>query len=100
SVLIGLAGLFGIIYVLRILFFTARLQEYVPDLEDWVWYTVCPFFAYVATFAGAIALLHAMSSGALFAIAAAVVALIFIGIRNAWDTSTYIAIHGMPGSPE
>ena len=102
--LIAAAGLYGIIYILRVLLIAARFLDYIPDLEDWVWYTIAPFFAYVTVFAAAIALLHGMPAGALFVLAAGVVLLIFIGIRNAWDVSTYIAVgnvqQGPPPPPE
>ncbi|MGH7755630.1 MAG: hypothetical protein ACREM8_05005, partial [Vulcanimicrobiaceae bacterium] len=54
--LIGLAGLSGVVYVLRVIRRTKRLSAYTPDLEDWIWYTILPFVAYGAIFAGAIVL--------------------------------------------
>jgi hypothetical protein len=36
-------------------------------------------------------------ASALFAIAAAALVLLFIGIHNAWDTVTYIALQWLPG---
>jgi hypothetical protein len=70
---------------------TRRLTRYTADLEDWAWYTIVPFVAYGAIFGGAIAL-AAAPVHALFILAGGVVLLIFIGIRNAWDIVTYIAI--------
>lgn len=97
AVLIGLAGLYGVVYILRVMHRTKSLTAYVPDLEDWTFYTMLPFIAYGAIFAGAIAL-PAVPVQALFALAGAVVLLIFTGIRNAWDIVTYIAIGG-PNQP-
>lgn len=99
ATLLGLAGLYGIVYVLRIMNRTGRLTEYKPDLEDWVCYTVLPLVAYSAILAGAIAL-FAMPVKALFALGGGALLLIFIGIRNAWDIVTYIAIefYGKPPS--
>ena len=90
AVLIGFAGLYGIVYMLRIVYRTRRLEVYVADVEDWVWYAVLPFIAYIAIFAGAIGLLAAPER-ALFDLAGAVVLLIFVGIRNSWDIVTWIA---------
>jgi hypothetical protein len=89
--LIGVAGLGGIVYLVRVMYLARRLETYRPDLEDWIWFTVLPFIAYGALCAGGIAL-RAVPAEALFAVAGGVVLLIFIGIRNAWDVVTYIAI--------
>jgi hypothetical protein len=97
ATLLGLAGLFGVVYVLRLMYRTRRLTMYSADLEDWAWYTVLPLLAYGAILAGAVAL-PAIPVVALFAVAAGVALLIFIGIRNAWDIVTFIATGG-PDKP-
>lgn len=89
--LIGLIGLWGAVYILRVMFRTRQLSAYTADLEDWAWYTILPLLAYAVTLASAVALSTAPAQ-ALFALAAGVVLLIFIGIRNAWDIVTYLAI--------
>jgi hypothetical protein len=93
STLLGLAGLSGIAYVASLMNRARRQLAYRPDLEDWVWYTILPFVAYSAILAGAIALL-AIPEDALFAFAGAALLLIFIGIHNAWDIVTFLAIGG------
>jgi len=98
SVLLAIAGLYGIVYILHIVYRTRRLEFYVADLEDWIWYTVLPFTAYIAIFASAIGLLAAPAR-TLFVLAGAVIVLIFIGIRNSWDIVTYIA-SGRADEPE
>jgi hypothetical protein len=87
----ALIGLWGVAYVLRLMHRTRRLTFYTADLEDWTWYTILPFVAYGAILAGAIAL-TTIPVPSLFILAGGVVLLIFIGIRNAWDIVTYIAI--------
>jgi hypothetical protein len=91
ATLLGLTGLFGLVYILRILYRSRRLPEtaYTPDLEDWSFYTIFPLIAYGAVLAGAIAL-PVVPTGALFALAASVTLMIFIGIHNAWDIVTYL----------
>jgi hypothetical protein len=91
AVLVGLVGLAGIVYILHVTYRAKRLTVYNPDLEDWTWYNVLPFVAYGAVFAGAI-LLGRLPVEAMFAVAGGVVLLIFIGIRNAWDIVTFLAI--------
>ena len=68
-----------------------RLTRYTPDVEDWIWYTIVPFVAYAAIFGSAIALAQ-FAVPALFGVAAGVALLILIGIRNAWDIVTFIAV--------
>jgi hypothetical protein len=98
ALLTGLIGLWGVVYSLRIVLravFRTREQPaaYAPDLEDLTWYTILPFIVYVIFLAGAITMAFHPALG-LFVLAAAVVFLIFIGIRNAWDTVTFLAIRG------
>jgi hypothetical protein len=98
DVLMGLTGFCGIVYVLRLAHRTRSLDGYVADLEDWVWYDILPLIAYGAIFVGA-TVLAVVPRVALFAIAGGTLFLIFIGIRNAWDIVTYLAI-GLPGDEQ
>jgi len=91
GILLALSGIAGVVYVLRVAQRARRQANYRPDAEDWTWYTILPLLAYVAIFAGAIAL-PADPVVALFAIGGGAMLLIFIGIRNAWDIVTFIAI--------
>jgi hypothetical protein len=96
SISVALIGLYGVAYILRVALGAKRLDTYHPDVEDWMWYTVLPFLAYGAIAAGSIAL-TAVPGLSLFAIGAGIVLLILIGVRNAWDVVTFLAISGPPG---
>jgi len=91
SLLLGLAGLAGVSYVLIVLRRVRRQIDYQPVLEDWLFHTVFPLVSYTALVVAAI-LLPGYPVPALFVIAAAAVLLLFIGIHNAWDNVTYIAV--------
>jgi hypothetical protein len=93
AALLGLASLSGLVYVSRLMHRTKRLTAYNPDLDDWIWYTILPFLGYGATLAGAIMLLT-IAVKALFVLAGGVLLLIFIGIHNAWDIVTFLAVGG------
>jgi hypothetical protein len=95
---VGLASLAGLTYVARATYRSRRLETYQPDLEDWIAYTILPLVAYGLILAGTLAL-PSHPGTSLFAIAAGVVILMFMGIRNAWDVVTYIAI-GINASPQ
>jgi hypothetical protein len=91
AVLLGLTGLFGAVYVCRVIRRTSRLTVYRPGVDDWVWYAIVPLAAYVAIVVAAMFLPWA-PTGTLFAVGGANVLLIFLGIHNAWDVVTYLAI--------
>ena len=99
AIILGFVGAAGLLYVLRIMQRTTKLQTYQSDAEDWTWHIILPFIAYATIVAGAIAL-HADPSRALFAPAGAVLLLIFVGIHNAWDVVTYLAMRKVDTLPD
>lgn len=93
AVLLGLGGLCGVVYSLVLIVHARTFDEddYKPDLEDWTWYMILPLIAYAAFVAGSIALYPAPST-AMFVLAGSVILFVFIGIHNAWDVVTYLAV--------
>jgi hypothetical protein len=91
SVAIAACGLLGIGYTLLVLRHARRQTAYVPVLEDWIWHTVVPFVAYGALFTSG-SLLTGNPLSVLFVIGACVLMLLFVGIHNAWDSVTYLAL--------
>ena len=91
GMLLGLVGLGGATYVIIVLRRVRRQIDYQPVLEDWLFHTILPLVSYTALVVAAI-LLPGYPVPALFVIAAAAVLLLFIGIHNAWDNVTFIAI--------
>lgn len=95
AAIVGLAALIGVAYVARTTLRARGLASYEPDLEDWASYSVLPLVAYAAMLAGAVAFASAprvIAADALFAIAGSVTLLILVGIHNAWDVVTFIAM--------
>jgi hypothetical protein len=94
-------GAAGVVYTALVLRRARRQKGYAPVLEDWIWHVTLPFVAY-ATLLVAGVLLPRDATDALFAMAAAAVLLLFIGIHNAWDTVTYIVVNRLnpPGAGE
>lgn len=95
-VVITLAGL---VYVISRVRRARRQTEYKPVLEDWIWYLIFPAASYgVLSVAGV-----TMARGnerILYPVAAVALALLLIGIHNAWDTVTHIAMTGLtPSAP-
>lgn len=89
--ILALSGVCGILYVVGVTLRARGFTAYQPDAEDWTWFVILPFTAYIVLTAGGL-LLTGGSPLALPVIAAATMLLIFIGIHNAWDLVTYLAI--------
>jgi len=88
SAIVGAGGLFYDAVVIR----RANAQTgYRPVFEDWLWHTVLPILSHAAILVGGLTLLRG-PTGSLFAIGAAALLLVFIGIHNSWDTVTYLTV--------
>lgn len=92
--LVTLVGLAGVGHMIRVATRAGRLTVYDPDPEDWAWYTILPFVAYIAVLLGGVLLAFAPRA-ALWILGAAIMLLIFIGIRNSWDVVTFLATRGL-----
>jgi hypothetical protein len=88
---LAVCGAAGILYALQTVRHARLSTGYKPDAEDWLWYVIGPLALYLAWTASAI-LLARNHTSALFAIAAVALLLLFLGIHNAWDSVTYIAV--------
>jgi hypothetical protein len=99
ALLLGLTGLGGVAYSIVVARRMRRPTSYMPVLEDWLWHVVFPLAAYLALVVAAI-LLPDKPDATLFVIGASTVALLFIGIHNAWDTVTYLVVDGFQRQAE
>jgi hypothetical protein len=91
GLMLGICGLIGVGYVIIVLRRVRRQQDYQPVLEDWLFHTIFPLVSYTALVVAAI-LLTGYTAAALFVIASATGLLLFIGIHNAWDNVSFIAL--------
>lgn len=90
EICLAASGVAGLLYSLGT-FWHSRRTAYKPDLEDRIFYTVVPLIAHLALVAAAL-LLRRKANYAFFVVAADTLLFLFLGIRNAWDTVTYIAV--------
>jgi hypothetical protein len=88
---LGVAAIAGIAYMLVVLRRFLRPTQYQKVFEDWIWHIVLPFLAYIGLLVAHMALRHDHVV-ALYAIGAAALLLLFIGIHNAWDSVTYMIV--------
>jgi hypothetical protein len=91
AALIALCGAAGMGYAGLVSWRAKRVAEYSLVLEDWLWHIILPLTAHAMLLAAGLTLVR-WPTGALFAIAAAALLLLFIGIHNAWDTVTFLVI--------
>ena len=84
----GCVGLAGVAYIAVVNRRLRRQASYQAQLEDWLFHAVLPFAAY-ASLAVSAFVASSNEREALFAVAAAVLVLLFCGIHNAWDVVSY-----------
>ena len=99
AVLWGLIGLAGVIYMGIVTRRARRQTVYQPDFEDWLFHVVLPLIANAVLVLAAFAA-PAHEREASFAVGAATLLLLFIGIHNSWDTIVYQVFVRIPQTRE
>lgn len=97
ALVLGVCGASGVVYALLVVRRARRVTGYRPVLEDWLWHALFPLIVYAALLAAAV-LLPRDPVAILFLVGATALFLLFIGIHNAWDAVTYVAVEHM-GQP-
>jgi hypothetical protein len=89
--LLGVTGVGGLVYCATLIRQMVGFSSgaYKPFGSDWIWNVVLPVLAYLALALTAVALLYAAAIS-LYAVSAAVLLLLFIGIHNAWDVVVWM----------
>ena len=96
---IGSLGVAGVLYALVVTKRARQQTVYKPVFEDWLWHSILPFCAYGVMTIAAFVLRHRPEE-ALFLVGGAALLLVFIGIHNAWDTVTFVALTYGAGDAE
>ncbi len=89
AVALGLCGIAGLAYVVVVIRLLRRLDFVSLDLRDWIAFAAAPALANASLIAGAAGLL-AEAPFAPYAIAGAVILLLFVGLHDAWDLTVWI----------
>jgi hypothetical protein len=97
AIALFVGGLLGIAYTLIVMRRARQTTAYKAVMEDWIFHAVLPLIGYTLLTISAAALPRYHLS-ALFGIATFSLLLLIIGIRNAWDTVTFVAV-AMKESP-
>lgn len=91
GVVLGLLDIGVMVYLGLVMDQMRHMPGYHTPLHDWLWYLVFPGIAYIILFVAAVLLLS-NPVVALYIISAVMIILLFIGIRNAWDLVTFLAV--------
>ena len=91
GLLLGLLGLGMVFYSIIVLRRMRRVPHYQSTLEDWLWYMAFPLIANILLIVVAF-VLPKNPSLALYIIGSAMMLLLLVGIRNAWDMVTFLAV--------
>jgi hypothetical protein len=84
----GLVGVCGVVYTGVVIRRMRTQQSYDPVFEDWLFHALLPLLAYLALALSLFAA-PARAHAALFAVGAATLLLLFVGIHNSWDAVAY-----------
>jgi hypothetical protein len=88
---IAIIGAIGLGYACWITAAARRTTNYKPVFEDWLFHSILPIIAYATIFITGI-VVRARPLAGLYAIAVSALLLLFIGIHNAWDAATFMAV--------
>ena len=88
AVILGLIGFSGLVYTAVVIRRMRVQTAYQPEFEDWMFHAWLPLLAY-ALLALPSMLTESHTREVLFAVGAAALVLLFTGIHNAWDSTTY-----------
>lgn len=98
---LGFVGLGMIFYLSVVMRRMRRVPNYQSTLEDWSWYLGLPLFASVSLIVAAFMLLNNPVT-ALYIVSLSILLFLLVGIRNAWDMVTFLAVeraHGRHDHP-
>jgi hypothetical protein len=91
SLLLGLLSLGMVFYSIIVMRRMRRVPHYQSTFEDWLWYLAFPLLAHVSLMVAAFVLAD-NPDPALYMVGSAMILLLLVGIRNAWDMVTFLAV--------
>lgn len=89
---LGVSSVAGIAYSSSITVRMRRQRGYTPARSDWISHILLPLIAYVCLLGSAV-VVWVDAGAALYSVAAGALLLLYVGIHNAWDAATWMAIH-------
>jgi uncharacterized membrane protein YoaK (UPF0700 family) len=74
--------------------------RYAPVREDWIWNVIVPTLGYAALAVMGALIWDRLTRQALYGVAVLALALLFIGVRNAWDLVVWISVNKPHGEEQ
>jgi len=97
----GLAGVaYGCLVGVNMYRIGLGATRYAPVREDWIWNVIVPTLGYAALVLMAALIRERLMREALYGVAVLALALLFIGIRNAWDLVVWISVNKQQDASE
>jgi len=87
----GIVGSLGTAYALIVIRRMRKQKAYEPTVDDWVHYAAFPLIGYFVLAVSGFAGLYS-THWAMFGVGTAMLILLFLGIRNAWDSVLYLVV--------
>ena len=84
-------GAIGFAYACWVTGAARRAKNYTPVFEDWVFHSILPLIAYGSLFVTGLVIRWRPLAG-LYSVAVMALLLLFVGIHNAWDAATFMAM--------
>ena len=89
AVTLVICGVVGLGYAVIVINRVRRQTGYEMDGQDWLWYGIVPCSLYVALAVSGLTLPTTSRAGP-FVVAGVALGLLLLGIRNSWDSITYV----------
>jgi hypothetical protein len=93
SICLFFPGLVGLIYTIVVVARMRRQKLYAPVMEDWVWHCFLPIASYASITISTVVFWYRPGL-MLYVVGASALLLLYVGIHNAWDAATWMAMNG------
>jgi hypothetical protein len=92
SLCLFVPGVAGLIYTIVVVARMRRQKSYAPVMEDWIWHCILPIASY-ASITISIVVFWYRPGLMLYVVGASALLLLYVGIHNAWDAATWMAMN-------
>jgi predicted Na+-dependent transporter len=92
SICLFVPSLLGLVYTIIVVARMRRQKAYVPVMEDWIWHCILPIAAYTSMTLSTVVFWYRPEL-MLYVVGASALLLLYVGIHNAWDAATWMAMN-------
>lgn len=92
SICLFIPGVAGLVYTIIVVARMRRQKAYAPVMEDWIWHCILPIISYASITISIVVFWHRPGL-MLYVVGASALLLLYVGIHNAWDAATWMAMN-------